>query len=93
MKYYKRKWLAPNIQGQDSFISAEIETSEYGVDARIKLADCSRPIFLDFDSFPSGKRSLQQKLRKLDTLIQELENFREKYIEAISEVMESTLHD
>lgn len=66
--------------------------SDKWIESEIRLADCSRSVSFNMslslacDSFTAEehRQQMQERLDKIDTLIAQLTQFREKYAEAIS---------
>jgi hypothetical protein len=76
--YYKRGFL----NDQEGLAAFEAYIYQYAgdwVDACFSISDCSRKISLEFGYVPT---KLQERLNKIDTLIKELENFREAMLQS-----------
>jgi hypothetical protein len=79
MKYYKRGFLNPE-EGMAAF-EAEICRGEYqekdgAFDAFFSITDCNRKVTLDFAVW--SKEDVAKSYHKINTLITELEVFREQ---------------
>lgn len=61
------------------FISDEGENSTPSVDSTLRLQDCTRSISIEFDAYGNDvtQETFDSRLEKLDTLISELNLFRE----------------
>ena len=76
--YRKRVFLASISTGHTSYILTEVESSRSGEykwgHCMLTMADCRRRIQLEF--FLGTIRARRESLRKIDLLIQQLEQFR-----------------
>ncbi|HSE24693.1 MAG TPA: hypothetical protein VLB68_23730 [Pyrinomonadaceae bacterium] len=76
--YRKRVLLASVSTGHTSYIRTEVESSQGGEykwgDCMLTMADCRRRIQLEF--FLGTLRARRESLRKIDLLMQQLEQFR-----------------
>lgn len=69
------------------------KTVDFDIDADIHLADCSRKITLNLGVYEYGKpskRKIEERLKKIDLLINTLTKFREEFVEATEFVDEHT---
>lgn len=63
----------------------DLEDQGTRIDAEIQFRDCNAgPVCIGFDSYK--KKNDEQKLKKIDALIEELIKFREAYVQAVAEV-------
>lgn len=47
----------------------------------VRIADCSKSVILDFDCYgKTTQKTVDKRIEKLDTLISELQKFRESYL-------------
>lgn len=82
-RYYHRAWL--NKKVGTAFVEASATPTEHlrypSVDAQLTLSDCVRTITLDFDVYVPENGNVRavadEKLDKIDGLIQELLVFRD----------------
>jgi hypothetical protein len=76
--FRKRSFLSPTSTGHTSYILAEVESSRKGEykwgNYLLTIADCRRRIQLEF--FLGTKRARRESLRKIDRLINNLDQYR-----------------
>lgn len=85
MKYAKRNWLNPLGHDDTGAVSSYVATHEYGIDAGIQLRDCNRQLDLNFgiwDEDNKGVKELEQRLKKLDIIIEHCTKLKEKLLKA-----------
>jgi len=73
-------WLNPLSSNDTGAVQASGSYDEYWIDLSVDIWDCSRKISLDFSIL--GPKSYKERLKKLDNLIQILEECK-VYIEEI----------
>lgn len=74
-------WSCTTDKFSYSFLEKEEKKKpSYSTDAFVKFSDCNRTARLDFDLYADGEAGEKQAVKKLDklnTLINELQNFRD----------------
>lgn len=88
-KYYSRKFI--NKGKGTAFIENSFSVSSYSIDGGIKLSDCNRNIDLDFHMW--DKKSIKEKIDKLDILINEFTAAKSFIIEHTEYFMELKASD
>lgn len=86
IKHQSRKFL--NKTTGIAAIEAYIDTTEWcgGVDGTITIADCNRRVSLDFSVY--DVKDLDNKLAKLNLLIEEIGKFRDVYLDNYDAIKE-----
>ena len=89
MRYVSKEFLSPSAHESGSIVCT-VETSKPdqisnyranqggGIDASIRLADCSEHVIIDFNA--TGKKAFDKRLKKIDKMLEEITLFREQYI-------------
>lgn len=81
IKKYSRKFLNPVTHWDTGILEWNVTQEDSWIDGKFTVWDCSRKISLDF-SFGDSKEA-DQRAKKLDILITELQQFREALADAL----------
>lgn len=74
--FYKRQFLNLEEHGGTAFFEASVSELKNGgyIDARFKVADCSRIVDLDFDVYTDdGHENVRAKLRRFTSAVRAFE--------------------
>ncbi len=83
-KVIRRKFLnkKEGLAAIETFVTTEFDS----VSANVEISDCNRKISLDFYSYNDSAKEANQRLEKLDILINTLTEFRKDYVLATKEL-------
>jgi len=83
-KIIRRKFLnkKQGLAAIETYVCTEFDS----ISASVEISDCNRKINLDFYSYSSSTKDNKERLDKLDTLINMLQEFRSDYIMATEEL-------
>jgi len=83
-KIIRRKFLnkKEGLAAVETYVTTDFDS----ISASVEISDCNRKINLDFYTYSSGIKDNKEKLDKLDTLINMLQEFRSDFIMATEEL-------
>jgi hypothetical protein len=91
MKYHSRGFLnsEEGLAAYEASVRTSDEWNKDGIvdyiDAGITLSDCSRKIYLEFDT--CTKEQLEQRKQKVATLLKVVQEFHDKFLESAAVVV------
>jgi hypothetical protein len=88
-KFKNKKFINRKFLNKDEGLAA-IQTyvcvDSDSISGSVDISDCNRKVSLDFYTYDTKPKSVQDKLKKLDTLINALELFKINYVLGVQEI-------